>query len=143
MNGYSEGRASEGAYLVERDEDQWNGYDETRQNNCWRRWRKLAIENGCARVVLKLVPDVVFPSGSNTRPYVARVEPIIGDEDSPFKVQVRVSAVIDPHVYDDADDGRRLKLVQKAREAALAQTPPGGKYCILSGERPLTSWERR
>lgn len=75
-----------GMYLITKDEDYWNSLAEETRTFTWGRWRKEAEQLGANRVVLKLVPDPIFPTGDNELPYLAQQERIGQEEEKPVEV---------------------------------------------------------
>jgi hypothetical protein len=110
-----ENHAGQPCYLVEYDEDQWFKYDKEGQDFCIETWKRKAEPLGAQFVVLRLLPDPLFPTGEHTIPYVVRSVPIVQDGFDPFTVSVRISAAIHPEVWAQASELDRGKLKTQAR----------------------------
>jgi hypothetical protein len=129
--------AGKTCYVVEYDEDQWNKYDEAGQNFAFQRWADKAKPLGCVMVVLRLVPDPIFPSGSNTAPYVARQEQIAPTA-KPLSVSIAVTCRIDKFTFDSASELDRLALRRAARAELSKYSMPGNpSYTIMVGDEQL------
>jgi hypothetical protein len=102
-------------YLIQYDEDQWNRYDKTRQLHCFAEWEKKATALGAEYVVLRLIPDPIFPSGDKTVPYVARSIAIRRDDFNPIRTSMKLTAEIDGDTWDRATEMQRGDLKAKAR----------------------------
>lgn len=103
-------------YLVEYDEDLWNRFDQKGQDHCFATWAKKAKPLGALYVVLRLVPDALFPSGDKTQPYIAKQVPVELDILDPILVTVKLTANIERTTWEGASDGDRILLRGKARE---------------------------
>lgn len=127
-----ENHAGQACYLVEYDEDQWLKYDKEGQEFCFETWAKKAKPLGAVFVVLRLVPDPLFPSGEKTTPYIFRSYPVEQETFNPIQVNVNFSARIDPDVYKHATDGERMQLISKARQdiAMHAMATSGCTYDV-------------
>lgn len=125
--------------VIDYNEDQWICYSKERQDHCFEQWIRAARPLGFTFVSLRLNPDPVFPSGTHTKPYVARTEPVGGDELNPYTVAMRVTVHISQDVYAAADDARKLWLLQGARAEAQRYTAglKGFKWAVECGERTL------
>lgn len=110
-----ENHAGQPCYLVEYDEDQWFKYDKMGQDFCIETWVKKATPLGAKFVVLRLLPDPLFPVGEHELPYVARSIPIECDDFDPFTVTVRLSAAIHPEVWAQGSEMERGRLKTEAR----------------------------
>lgn len=131
-----ENHAGQPCYLVEYDEDQWNKYDKAGQEYCFETWAKKAKPMGAVFVVLKLVPDPLFPTGDKSIPYVARSYAVEQDTFNPVSISVKLTAVIDADTWQHASEGDRFKLKTSARTqlAMHAMASPGCSYEICSRE---------
>jgi hypothetical protein len=120
--------AGQPCYLVEYDEDQWLKYDKAGQEHCFETWAKKAKPMGAQFVVLRLIPDPLFPSGDKTIPYAARSYPVDQETFNPITVTVTLKAQIHPDTYLNALDGERMKLTAAAR-VQLGMAALGSKGC--------------
>lgn len=66
------GTVSDSVYLVNYDEDQWMRYTDAQKQHCMDTWIKKAEPLGVKRVLVKIHPDILFPSYGKTRPYIDR-----------------------------------------------------------------------
>jgi hypothetical protein len=123
-----ENHAGQPCYLVEYDEDLWNRYDKAGQEHCFETWAKKAKPMGAVFVVLRLVPDPVFPSGDKTIPYVARSYPVEQDTFNPINITVQLKAEIHKDTWANALEGDRMKLKTDARQQ-LGMHAMGCKGC--------------
>lgn len=58
-------------YVIEYDEDQWYRYDDAGKQFCYDTWIKKATPlPDIDMVVLRLIPDPVFPRGDKELPYI-------------------------------------------------------------------------
>lgn len=128
--------AGQPCYLVEYDEDQWNRYDKPGQEQCFEAWAKRAKPLGALFVVLKLLPDPVFPMGTKTAPYVARSYPVERETFNPITVTCKLTASIHPDTWQNASDGERINLRTEARHqlAMHAMAAGGCGYEIYTRE---------
>jgi hypothetical protein len=137
-----ENHAGQPCYLVEYDEDQWLKYDKAGQEHCFETWAKKAKPMGAQFVVLKLVPDPVFPSSDKIIPYVFRSYPVELETFNPVTVTVKLTAAIDADTWGHASEGDRYKLKLAARQqlAMHAMASPGCSYeiCTREGKEPRT-----
>jgi hypothetical protein len=83
---------------------------------------------GAQFVVLRLIPDPLFPSGDKTIPYAARSYPVDQETFNPITVTVTLKAQIHPDTYLNALDGERMKLTAAAR-VQLGMAALGSKGC--------------
>lgn len=121
--------ANQDCFLVEYDEDQWNRYDAETQQQCVDTWVKKAKPLGAEFVVLRLIPDPLFPSSDKAGPYIARSIPINTDTFDPFKLSAKLSCEIDRDTYWNASEGERMRLKTAAR-AKLAMNALVWKGCM-------------
>lgn len=124
----TENSAGQPCYLVEYDEDLWSKYDKAGQEHCFETWAKKAKPMGAQFVVLRLIPDALFPSGDRTIPYVARSYPVDHETFNPVTVTVKLSAQIHADTWANALDGERMKLTAAAR-TQLGMAALGGAGC--------------
>lgn len=124
----TENSAGQPCYLIEYDEDQWLKYDKEGQEHCFETWAAKAKPMGAEFVVLRLIPDPLFPSGDKTIPYVARSYPVNQETFNPITVSVKLSAMIHPDTWANALDGDRMKLTAAAR-TQLAMQALGTNGC--------------
>lgn len=129
-------------YHVTYVEDNFLRYSQEQQDDCFAAWMKKATQQGCTRVVLTLLPDIVFPSGTHTTPYVFRQE-LCKANLPEFAVQTTTIAVIREEIWAQVENDihKRTELLQKVRAAALRQTPLHGTYVIRADGR-VTEIER-
>lgn len=111
----TENSAGQPCYLVEYDEDQWLKYDKEGQEHCFEAWVRKAKPMGAMFVVLRLIPDPLFPSGEKTMPYIVRSYAVERETFNPITVTVTLKAQIHPDTYLNALDGERMKLKAEAR----------------------------
>jgi hypothetical protein len=111
----TENHAGQPCYLVEYDEDQWNKYDKEGQEHCFAEWAKKAKPMGCVFVVLRLLPDALFPHGRQDAPYVARSYPVGQETFNPVTITCKLTACIDADTWVHASEGDRIKLKTAAR----------------------------
>jgi hypothetical protein len=134
----TENSAGQPCYLVEYDEDLWNKYDKAGQEHCFETWAKKAKPMGAQFVVLRLIPDALFPSGDKTIPYVARSYPVDQETFNPVTVTVKLSAQIHADTWANALDGERMKLTAAARTqlgmAALGTVGCSYEICTREGK---------
>jgi hypothetical protein len=102
-------------YLVEYDEDQWLKYDKEGQEHCFDTWIRKAKPMGALFVVLRLIPDPLFPSTDKVVPYVVRSQPVEQETFNPIHISVRLCAMIHDSTWEQALDGERMKLKADAR----------------------------
>lgn len=137
-----ENHAGQPCYLVEYDEDQWNKYDKEGQEHCLTTWAGKAKPMGAVFVVLRLIPDALFPSGEKVVPYVARSYPVEQDTFNPVTVACKLTATIHADTWEHASEGDRFKLKTAARQqlAMHAMATPGCAYeiCTREGKEPRT-----
>jgi len=101
-------------YLVNYEEDQWMKYDDDGREFCWQSWIKWATPLKCTKVVLRLIPDELFPMHGNEMPYLLERDIEGVAHLDPFKVKIIAYIDINPDVWKtDADK-------MDAREAAKA-----------------------
>jgi hypothetical protein len=97
---------------------------------------------GAVFVVLKLVPDPLFPTGDKSIPYVARSYPVEQETFNPVSIGVKLTATIDADTWGHASEGDRYKLKLAARQqlAMHAMVSPGCSYeiCTREGKEPRT-----
>lgn len=124
----TENSAGQPCYLVEYDEDQWLKYDKEGQDFCFEQWSRKAKPMGALFVVLRLIPDALFPSGDKTVPYVVRSYPVDQETFNPITVTTTLKAQIHSDTYLQALDGERMKLVASAR-TQLGMTALATKGC--------------
>jgi hypothetical protein len=58
------------AYIVQYEEDVWKGLSEETQQYCKDTWIEFATPLGLDEVVLRLIPDPVFPGFGKEKPYI-------------------------------------------------------------------------
>lgn len=124
----TENSAGQPCYLVEYDEDQWLKYDKAGQDHCFETWAAKAKPMGALFVVLRLIPDPLFPTTDKTVPYIVRSYPVERETFNPISVAVTLKAQIDPDTYLNALDGERMKLTAEAR-LQLGMAALGTKGC--------------
>lgn len=90
-----EGSASDNSYLVKYSEDLWQALPEATKNHCIDTWTQKARAASCAFMVVMLIPDPMFPSGPNVRPYVHISMRVIASEPKPFKVLIIYAAILE------------------------------------------------
>lgn len=123
-------------YLVEYDEDQWNKYDKAGQEHCFATWADKAKPMGARFVVLRLIPDPIFPTGDRTVPYVARSYVVDQETFNPISVSVKLIASVDADTWARALDGERMKIKTAARHelAMHGLATKGAAYEIFTRE---------
>jgi hypothetical protein len=131
-----ENHAGQPCYLVEYDEDLWNRYDKPGQEHCFQTWAGKAKPMGAVFVVLKLIPDPVFPSGDKTVPYVVRSYPVEQEAFNPVTVTCKLTANIHADTWQHASEGERMKMKLAARQqlGMHALAAPGVSYEICTRE---------
>jgi hypothetical protein len=136
-----ENYAGQPCYLVEYDEDQWNKYDKEGQEHCFKTWAGKAKPMGAVFVVLRLIPDALFPSGDKTLPYIARSYPVEQETFNPVTVTCKLTATIHTDTWQQASEGDRFKLKTAARQQ-LAMHALGHscsyEICTREGNEPRT-----
>lgn len=130
----TENSAGQPCYLVEYDEDQWLKYDKEGQDFCFEQWARKAKPMGAMFVVLRLVPDALFPSTDKTVPYVARSYPVEQETFDPVTISVKLTASIHADTWANALDGERMKMTGAARTklAMHALASKGASYEIYT-----------
>lgn len=83
-------------YLVHYDEDLWKAFNAEQQEFCKDTWlRKATAIDGIRFVVLKLVPDELFPMHGHEKPYVEWQVPIDAPPESGFTVETTVTVTVE------------------------------------------------
>lgn len=130
-----ENHAGQPCYLVEYDEDQWLKYDKEGQDYCFTTWAGKAKPLGAVFVVLRLIPDALFPSGEHTIPYIARSYPIEQDTFDPVTVTTKLTANIHADTYASASEMERCNLKLAARvKLGMHALGHGASYEIMVRE---------
>jgi hypothetical protein len=129
-----ENHAGQPCYLVEYNEDLWTKYDKAGQEFCFEQWARKAKPMGAVFVVLRLIPDALFPSGDKTLPYVARSYPVEQEAFNPVTVSCKLTAMIHPDSWEHASEGQRIKMRTAARQqlGMHAMASPGCAYEICT-----------
>ena len=84
-----EGTASDQTYLVSYSEDLWFALPEDRREYCKYVWTlKATSVKGVKYVMLRLLPDELFPSFGNEKPYIMWQDRIERAYEAPFKVEL-------------------------------------------------------
>jgi hypothetical protein len=127
-----ENYAGQPCYLVDYDEDQWERYDQEGKEFCFERWAQKAKPMGCVFVILRLIPDPLFPRGTKTVPYVARSYPVEQATFNPITVTACITGSIHRDTWARASEGERFKLKIQARQhiAMHALAAAGVHYVI-------------
>ena len=137
MFNVEQNHAGQDCYVVQYDEDQWKRYDTERQEFCLAEWVKQATPMGAHYIVLRLLPDALFPSGDKTAPYVARTIPIQREDFDPVQISIKLCANIDADTWDKASEMQRGNLKTAARTKLgmiAAQLDSGVSYEIMTRE---------
>lgn len=133
-----ENHAGKPCYLVEYNEDQWERYDAEGKEHCFVTWAEKAKPLGAVFVVLRLIPDPLFPAGEHTAPYVARSYPVEQETYNPVAVSCKLTAMIDKDFWEAASEGKRLETKVAARLElgmhALATKGCGYEICTREGK---------
>lgn len=122
-----EGSATDNAYFVQYDEDQWNLYDDAGKEYCKAYWIKKAEPLGVRFVALRLIPDPLFPATGRETPYIAWQHMFNFKVDVPFtfKTVVQVTLNVEP-----------TAKVRLAVEDELRKTHPKGTvYTAFDGDK--------
>ena len=83
------------ALLVRYSEDLWNTYSPERQEAFKVHWRELATEKKFTVVALQLIPDELFPTGINEKPYIAWQERLGVQEKNPYSISSHIVVKMD------------------------------------------------
>jgi hypothetical protein len=131
-----ENHAGQPCYLVEYDEDQWIKYDKEGQEFCFEQWARKAKPMGAVFVVLRLIPDALFPISDKTVPYIVRSYPVEQETFNPVTVTCKLTATIHADTWAHASEGDRFKLKTAARQQLFmhAIASPGCTYEICTRE---------
>lgn len=71
MTGFKEGTATTSVYAISYNEDRWYRFTEKQREECCEAWIKKAEPMDVEEVVLKLIPDPIFPQHGKEHPYIA------------------------------------------------------------------------
>lgn len=112
-----EGSATDNAYFIEYDEDQWHRYDDAGKEYCKSYWLKKAEPMGVRFVALRLVPDPLFPAGARETPYIEWQHVFEFKADIPYTTQTVV------HVTLNVEPEPKVRF---ALEDELRKTHPKG-----------------
>lgn len=129
-----EGSAANNSYLVRYNENMWLALSNESRAHCMATWTDKAKAAGCAFLVVMLVPDALFPSGPNTKPYVYVSARVAKTEPKPFKALITYTAILeDGTKWCDAAFQANLKrhvatlLKDTPGKIMLRVTNPGGQ----------------
>lgn len=113
-------------YFVQYDEDLWNALDDERRDFCKSEWvRKATPLDGVRFVVLRLIPDALFPSGEHETPYVAWQHEITEKDDDPdYEISVVISVVLAVEWTP--------QLQSTIMRSLAKQFPSGAKFAICT-----------
>lgn len=90
-----DGTASDQMYLVSYSEDLWFALPEERREFCKYTWTlKATSMPGVKYVALRLLPDELFPSFGNEKPYIMWQERIERADAAPFVVELTVDVYL-------------------------------------------------
>lgn len=110
--------AGGGTYFVRYDENLFLAYDEEQRQQCYDMWTKKAIPLGCTRLTVQLLPDELFPTHGNEKPYIFYNEAISQPGARPYKLVTIAFVEIDPIVFRDMSEIEGMSLRKEARDIA-------------------------
>lgn len=119
-------------YFVSYSEDLWLGLDDDRREYCKQRWLEVATPiPGVRFIVLRLIPDPLFPSTDKESPYVAWQQEIEkqGDADYTMKAVIAVEMNVE----------WTAALQSKMMRDMAAHYPSGSKFEIRTRKGNLLS----
>lgn len=120
------GTAAGKLYLIHMEEDLWKGLDPDRQAFCKAQWTEKATAIPEVRfVVLKLVPDELFPVHGHDKPYVEWQEAIDRPPECGFERRVELTLCI-------TGDGKLNPVMRAEMTGYLVGHVKGTRYCILN-----------
>lgn len=123
---------TEQPHIVQMPEDTWLTMTAADKDVHWAQWRLNAIAAKANRLVLRVMPDALFPSTGRVTPYIVRQEDLAEQQpDFTCDTLTRVTVRRDVWYAVNEDFKKRTELVAKMRDAALKATPPGGRYRLL------------
>lgn len=132
---------SDRIYLINYDEDLWNAYDKPGQEATIGRWLRKAAQQGCKRVVLRLHPDDLFPSGVHDKPYVARQEDV--ELERRLAVyQCETSAHINLNAWEAANANDKALIRATVKAELMRRTPIHGMYSLYVGSELVEVGQR-
>ena len=121
-----EGTLAGKLYLVEFDEEQWLTTPEETQRYCVDTWIKKAKPLGARWLVLRLIPDELFPLRGNDAPYIHLREPI---EQAPERGYV-IKGTMEVHVC--SDEPYLSPVIRMSVTKAMRAYPKGTPYVIYN-----------
>ena len=114
--------------FLQYDEDQWFRYSEKEQQECCDAWIKKYLPNPeCHGIVLKLIPDPVFPRGEQEYPYVhwqVDLTPLRKPKRDFEVLEAMVTIVLTKEAFDVP--------LRKEVEMELLKYPNGTKYRVAN-----------
>lgn len=120
-------------YFVSYEEDLWNALDDDHKDFCKAHWVKVSTPIPDVRhIVLRLIPDALFPSGEHELPYVAWQHEILEKDNDP---DYTMSAVVSVTMNTDWTAALQSKMM---REMARAY-PSGSRFEIRTRKGVLLS----
>lgn len=105
-------------YFVRYDENLFLAYDLEQRQFCYETWIAKARPMGCKRLTVQLIPDDLFPSFGNEKPYIYYNEAIAQPDAKPYKLVTCAFVEIDPNAYGKMSNLDGMKVRQEAREVA-------------------------
>ena len=127
MNDVPDGSPSWGIYLVEYLEDNWKGLPEATREFCKQQWIKRAEPLANVQfVVLRLLPDELFPMHGHEKPYIEWRHPIERGPKCGYTVQghveVKLESALDT-MEDTVDPVLRARIESDLRDKYPKNTP--------------------
>jgi len=117
-------------YLIEYDEALWFRMDETRRGFCIDYWRKIAEPlTDVEHLVLRLIPDPLFPLNGNEFPYIRWQAPIARKPACGFTARVVARYVLDPN------ENIANPRVNGALRSARASLPKGTRWRVIQNNK--------
>lgn len=122
-----EGSQAGGIWLVEYDEDDWKALPDATKDHCRDTWIKKASALKEVRfVVLKLIPDELFPMHGHEKPYVEWQHAIDRGPEKGYTVETLVAVQL-PAPYELSP------LLRSRIESELRETHPKGTVWSIRG----------
>lgn len=119
------------AYLITYDEDLWKSYDDDGRQFCKDTWIKKATPMADVRfVVLKLVPDDLFPMHGHETPYVEWQHQIDRPPECGFTVDACVTFTVVSDTAKYVDPVTRMEMTKRMQDMRY---PAGTHFRIVNG----------